>query len=198
MTDEEHFDAATISMVLSRVKAQQDRPFLMVLDGPGGSGKSTLAHDLAKSFKGSVAVVQGDDFYADLDYDYRASLDAEAGYREYFDWQRLRNQVFAPARVGATIKYQRYDWDNEGMGDWVTLPDVDLLIVEGVYSSRPELRDLADLVVWVTTSEEERVRRQIERGENEDIWIRRWMAAENFYLDHVHRADPTDLEVLGE
>lgn len=198
MTDEAHFDAATVERVLSRVKLQEGRPFVLVLDGPSGSGKSTLARDLALEFAGSVAVVQGDDFYADLDDGYRASLDAEGGFREYFDWARLQRQVFVPARTGEEITYQRYDWDRARMGDWVTLPDVSLLIVEGVYSSRPELREWVDQAIWVTTSENERIRRQVERGENEDTWIQRWMAAENYYLDHVHRADPSDLEVLGE
>jgi uridine kinase len=198
LTDEDHVDAATVSAVLSRVSVREGRPFVAVLDGPGGSGKSTLARDLAANFAGSVAIVQGDDFYADLDDDYRASLDPEAGYREYFDWQRLRRQVLAPAREGTAVTYQRYDWEHERMGDWVTVQGVDLLIVEGVYTSRPELRDLADLVVWVTTSEAERVRRQVARAENADIWIQRWMAAENHYLEHVRRAGPSDLEVLGE
>ena len=159
MAKETHFDRVVIGDILARVHPVTGRAFVVALDGPGGSGKSTLARELAGAYDGPAAVVEGDDFYADLDDDYRARLDAKDGYREYFDWHRLRDQVFIPARQGRPLNYQRYDWNNAGMGDWLTVPGVELLLVEGVYSSRPELREYADLVLWVITSEKERVRR---------------------------------------
>lgn len=193
-----HFNSSLITDILGRVVPLSNRPFIVVLDGPGGSGKSTLARELAASFAGAAAIVHGDDFYADLDADYRASLSAEEGYREYFDWKRLRDQVFLPAHAGESITYQCYDWVNEAMGDWISVAEVDLLIVEGVYSSRPELRDLVDLVVWVETSERERLRRQFARGENDDAWINRWKAAEYYFRDHIRIEQPGDIEVVGE
>ncbi len=176
MAEETQFDRAAIDDILTRFHPVAGRAFVVALDGPGGS----------------------DDFYADLDDDYRARLDAKDGYREYFDWQRLRDQVFVPTRQSRPIKYQRYDWDNARMGAWVTVPGVELLLIDGVYSSRPELREYADLVLWVTTSEEERVRRQFERGQNQGIWIKRWMAAESYYLDNIHQPRWAEVVVLGE
>jgi uridine kinase len=198
MAEETYFDRAVIDDILARLHPVAGRAFVVALDGPGGSGKSTLARELAAAYDGLAAVVEGDDFYADLDDDYRAGLDAKDGYREYFDWQRLRDQVFVPARQGRPIKYQRYDWGNTRMGDWLTVPGVELLLVEGVYSSRPELREYADLVLWVTTSEEERVRRQFERSQNQGVWIKRWMAAESYYLDNIHQPGSAEVVVLGE
>ena len=198
MAEETHFDRAAIDDILARLHPVAGRAFVVALDGPGGSGKSTLARELAAAYDGPAAVVEGDDFYADLDDDYRAGLDAKDGYREYFDWQRLRDQVFVPARQGRPVKYQRYDWDNARMGDWVTVPGVELLLIDGVYSSRPELRGYADLVLWVTTSEEERVRRQFERAQNQGVWIKRWMAAESYYLDNIHQPGSAEVVVLGE
>lgn len=198
MAKETHFDRAVIDDILARIHPVAGRAFVVALDGPGGSGKSTLARELAAAYDGPAEIVEGDDFYADLDDDYRAGLDAKDGYREYFDWQRLRDQVFVPACQGRSIKYQRYDWDNARMGDWVTVPSVELLLVEGVYSSRPELREYADLSLWVTTSEEERVRRQLERGQDQDVWIKRWMAAETYYLNNIHQSGSAEVVVLGE
>ena len=198
MAKETQFDRAIIDDILARLHPIAGRAFVVVLDGPGGSGKSTLARELAAAYAGPAAVVEGDDFYADLAEDYRAGLDAKGGYREYFDWQRLRDQVLIPARQGQSIEYQRYDWDKARMGNWLTVPSVEVLFVDGVYSSRPELREYADLVLWVTTSEEERVRRQAERGQNQSIWIKRWMAAENYYLDNIHQPDSAEVVVLGE
>jgi uridine kinase len=195
---ETHFDRAIIGDILARVHPVTGLPFVVAIDGPGGSGKSTLAGEIVAAYNGPAAVVEGDDFYADLDDGYRADLDAEGGYREYFDWQRLRDQVLVPARQGRPVNYQRYDWNHARLGDWSTVPRVELLLVEGVYSSRPELRQYADLVLWVTTPVEERVRRQLERGQNQGIWIKRWMAAENYYLDNIHQPSSAEVVVLGE
>lgn len=198
MAKETHFDRAVIDDILAELHPVAGRAFVVVLDGPGGSGKSTLARELAAAYDGPAAVVEGDDFYADLADDYRASLDAKGGYREYFDWRRLRDQVLIPARQGRPIEYQRYDWDKARMGDWLTIPPVAVLFVDGVYSSRPELREYADLVLWVATSEEERVRRQVERGQNQSVWIQRWMAAENYYLEQIHQPESAEVVVPGE
>ncbi len=198
MARETHFDRAVIDDILARLHPVAGRAFVVVLDGPGGSGKSTPPRELAAAHDGPAAVVEGDDFYADLADSYRASLDAKGGYREYFDWRRLRDQVLIPARQGRPIEYQRYDWDKARMGDWLAIPRVTVLFVDGVYSSRPELREYADLVLWVTTSEEERVRRQVERGQNQSVWIQRWMAAENYYLEQIRQPDSAEVVVLGE
>lgn len=50
----------------------------------------------------------------------------------------------------------------------------------------------------MNTSEEERLRRHVERGENEGVWIERWMAAENHYLSTVHKDDPAVLTIQGQ
>lgn len=169
------------------------RPALVGIDGQGGSGKSTFARAVAGGL-GHAVVIEGDDFYRDLPDDERAALDAVAGVEQYFDWQRLRREVLEPVRRGdAILRYQRYDWGRAAMGDWVEQPMPDVVVVEGVYTLRPQLLDLIDVAVWVETSEETRLRRQAERGENEDVWIRRWVAAEDHY---VATHDPRSEAVL--
>jgi uridine kinase len=195
--NEGQFERSVIDGVLAKVRTIAGRSFVIAIDGPGGSGKSTLAREIEAAYGGSAAVVEGDDFYADLTEDYRISLDAEGGYQEYFDWQRLRDQVLLPASTGQVVRYQRYDWDHARMGVWRTVPSVDLLLVEGVYVSRPELREYSDLVVWVATSEQERLSRQMDRNENEGTWIGRWMAAEQYYADHIHQPSPSEILISG-
>ncbi|HEX4090808.1 MAG TPA: hypothetical protein VHZ33_19020 [Trebonia sp.] len=198
MAEEARFDRAVIDDILTRLRPIAGRPFVVALDGPGGSGKSTLARELAEAYDGASAVVEGDDFYADLADNYRAGLDPAGGYREYFDWRRLRDQVLIPARQGRPFEYQRYDWGEGRLGDWVAVPQVAVLFVDGVYSSRPELRESADLVLWVTTREAKRLRRQLTRGQNDSVWIQRWMAAENYYLERIHQPGSADVVILGE
>lgn len=188
--------ATTTARTLRELLADVDRrPVLVGIDGQGGAGKSTFARAVVGEL-GDAAVVEGDDFYRDLPDDERAALDPAAGVEQYFDWQRLRREVLEPVRRGdAVLRYQRYDWVRATMGDWVEqpMPDVVVVVVEGVYTLRPQLRDLIDVAVWVETSEETRLRRQVERGENDDVWIRRWVAAEDHY---VATRDPRSAAVL--
>lgn len=185
---------AHAARTLRELLAVVDRRLALVgIDGQGGAGKSTFARTVVGEL-GYAVVVEGDDFYRDLPDDERAALDPAAGVEQYFDWQRLRREVLEPVRRGdAVLRYQRYDWDRATMGDWVEQPMPDVVVVEGVYTLRPQLRDLIDVAVWVETSEETRLRRQAERGENDDVWIRRWVAAEDHY---VATHDPRSAAVL--
>ncbi len=159
------------------------RPALVGIDGQSGSGKSTLARELAESLPVSVAIVQGDDFYSDTSADAKALLSPEEGYDSYFDWRRLRSEVLLSVREGATtLRYQRYDWDSAAIGQWTEIPMSEIVIVEGVYTLRPELRDQFDVSAFVRTSESTRLKRQAAREESSDHWITRWKAAEDFYV----------------
>lgn len=182
----------------SLVSALDRRPVLVGIDGQGGAGKSTFARAVVGSLPGAV-VVEGDDFYRDMDEAARAALDPAAGVEHYFDWQRLRREVLEPVRRGDdTLRYQRYDWGNGAMGGWVEQVMPEVVVVEGVYTLRPQLLDLVDVAVWVETSEATRLRRQAERGENADEWIARWVAAEDHYVASYDPRSRAALHVQGD
>jgi hypothetical protein len=61
-------------------------------------------------------VVHGDDFYRPLPSAERLALDAAQGYRQYFDWERLRDQVLQPLRSGGVSRHQHYDWGSGEVG----------------------------------------------------------------------------------
>jgi phosphoribulokinase len=192
------FPQAALRPILAAVAARPRRPLLVGIDGPGGSGKSTLAGELVRQLDGAV-VVEGDDFYRDLPEEVRAALGPEAGYQQYFDWQRLRREVLVPVRDRRpALRYQRYDWEHARMGAWVTLPMPPVVVVEGVYTLRPALAELVDLKVFVATGEAVRLERQRARGENPDAWIGRWMAAEDHYLGVARPDLAADLVISGE
>jgi len=172
----------------------------VAIDGAGGAGKSTLADAICAALRGAVqaiAIVRVDDFYRPLHEDVRVALDAEHGYRNYFDWIRLRDRALIPLRAGKIASYRRYDWSTGELGDRVTVKPAPVVLIEGVYSSRPELRPLLDLAIFVDAPRDLRMRRMSARGQNASEWIARWMAAEDWYLEHVRPADHADLVVRG-
>jgi uridine kinase len=172
-------------------------PTLLAIDGHSAAGKSSLARGVVALTPGAT-IVPTDDFYRPLDVDYREALDAAGGYAEYYDWQRLETEVLRPLRSGSPARFRKYDWLANALGDWVEVAPEGLIVIEGCYCARPELRAYYDAIVLVTTSPVARQRRQHQRNDATPAWLERWDAAERHYLDR-HRPDLyADLIVVGE
>lgn len=176
------------------------RPALVALDGRSGVGKSTLAL-AAASHRGAV-VVDGDDFYAPrlaargpITATERAVLTPEQLADEVIDWRRLRREALEPLLGGRDAAYRPYDWDRDDgrLGPAVRLSAAPLVLLEGVYSGRPELADLVSAEVLVEVPEAVRVRRLAGRGEDDAGWGPLWAAAEVHYFTHVR--PPASFEV---
>jgi uridine kinase len=173
---------------------------VVAIDGGGGAGKSTLAKGIRDRL-GNVSILRTDHFYLPLN-EYRAGrLTPDEAYRRYFPWERMRDEALTPLRRGQTARYQRHDWETDRLDQWVTVEPDEIVLVEGVYSARPEIRPLIDLAIFVETPRDERRRRMLSRGHLEsDIdndWLTPWMAAEDWYFANVRPAEHADLVVAG-
>ena len=169
---------------------------IVAIDGAGGAGKSTLANGIQAAY-GDSSIVQVDDFYRPLSDEQRAALDPHRGYERYFDWRRMRDSALAPLRAGTAARYRRYDWTTNRLAEWIKVAPCAIVMVEGVYSTRPELRRLIDVAIFVDTPRAERRHRMAARGQNPQDWIDRWMAAEDWYLENIMPAQHADLIVEG-
>ena len=187
----------TTTEILQKIEAVTKRPYLIGIDGRSGAGKSTFANKLQEQLT-DVVVIHKDDFYRVMDEKVRATLNSEQGYYRYFDWERLEHQVLCPLSTGEIADYQRYDWGKEELAETIVVNPMNIIIVEGVYSTRPELRKYYDLCIWIETSESERLRRQINREENTNDWIQRWAAAEIFYITNFQTDLLQSMIVSGE
>jgi uridine kinase len=192
-------DAAEMAAALI-MKARRAGVIIVAIDGAGGAGKSTLAEGIRKKLdevSQKISIVRVDDFYRPLHDDERAARDPGYGYRNYFDWQAIRDDALTPLRAGVGARYQPYDWMSGERRGWVEILPTPTVVLEGVYSSRPELRDLVDLAVFVDTPRATRLARMKARAQNNPTWIDRWMAAEDWYLENIRPADTADLVVAG-
>jgi uridine kinase len=186
--------AAQVEQVVSR---RRKRPLFVAVDGASAAGTSTLAAAAARRL--AAGVVAGDDFYRDMPEERRWTLTAAEGVDEYFDWQRLRHEVLEPLRAGRAARYRPFDWRaGSGLADQVVeVVPTAVIIVEGVYSARPELHDVIDLSVLVDTPADERRRRLLARGHGNDAWWPRWNAAEDLYYATIRPHPSFDLVVPG-
>ena len=168
----------------------------MLIDGLGGAGKTLLAEVLAGELGASV--VHGDDFYRSS-AERQQSGSGHGALGAEFDWGRLERQVLAPLSRGEAARYQRYDWDYDRLGDWVSVSRHDTVVVEGVYVLRTELRPYASVSIWVETPRDVRLARGIERdGETaRSRWTDEWMPAEDVYVSAMQPDAAAALVVDG-
>ena len=165
----------------------------VAIDGGAGAGKSTLARGI-QELRGAVSILRTDHFFRPLNEHPIGSLAGEKLYELYFEWQRMRDEAFIPLRRGETANYQSYDWSADKLLQWETVEPAGIVLVEGVYSSRPELRSMLDAMIFVDAPREERLRRIKARNPNESSnWLIPWLKAENYYLNQIRPQSTADL-----
>lgn len=161
-------------------------PLLVAVDGLGGAGKSVFADNLVRrlqALKIGAEIVHMDDFYLPTAQRLQGS-GQENRIGSNFDWQRLRDQVLIPLSRGRQVVYQRYDWGADSLGEWIALSGQPIVIIEGVYTLRHELRSYYHLTVWIDCPRATRLARGIAR-DGEDArqqWEEEWMPREDRYL----------------
>lgn len=169
---------------------------LVAIDGLGGAGKSTLAAQVLEAFENS-AIVCVDDFYRPMAATERAALGPEEGYDRYFEWERLRDTVLAPLSKEFRARYRCYDWATNRLAEWRQVEPGRVVITEGVYSTRPEIRPYFGVTVYVDTPRELRLARMLGRRYEDVSWVEHWMAAEDWYEEHERPKEHVDLVVYG-
>ena len=197
----------TVDTVVAEIRRRVARhgvPFLIALDGGSGSGKSTLALKIADRL--NAVMVQSDDFFAaeitDVEWDARS---AEARARDGIDWRRLQSEVLEPLLAGQPARWhafdfvagQRPDGTYPMSADFTERAPADIIVLDGAYSTRPELADLIDLSILVDVPIEERHKRLASREDAGflEAWHARWDGAEQHYFTHVRPASAFDLVV---
>ena len=172
------------------------RTTLVAIDGLTCAGKSTLAGQVAGALK-DAPVVGVDDFYRPLAADERVTLGPKESYDRYFDWERLLRDVLVPLSTHSRARYQRYDWVTDALVEWHEVEPRPVVIVEGVYSTRPELRPYFSVTVYVDAPREVRLARLLDRKYPDISWIDHWMAGEDWYVEHVDPAKHVALVLHG-
>jgi len=102
-----------------------------------------------------------------------------------YDWHRLWRQVLLPLSNDEPARYQRYDWPTDALAEWICVQPRGLVVIEGIYSTRAELRHFYDYRVFVDCPRELRITRGVARDGEEarDRWEDVWCPAEVAYID---------------
>jgi uridine kinase len=182
-------DVVELAAQVKRCAIGHPRTFIAI-DGLGASGKSTLARRLVAAM-GYAFLVHVDDFY--LPSPRRLERLGKVG--ALFDLPRLAEQVVRPGSVGAALRYQRYDWEQDALTQSVEIPQGAPLVLEGVFCLAAELRAAYTYKIWCRADSMVRLARGLERdGEAaRSTWIKVWMPAEDEYATTQHPERFADL-----
>ena len=154
--------------------------FIVAIDGRCASGKTTLAEKLSQI--SDCNVIHTDDFYLQM------HQRTEKRYLEpggNLDRERLLREILLPLRRGQEVIYRPFLCNAMSFGEEVILKRKKVCIIEGSYSCHPDLRELYDLTVFVTTDSETQKQRILKRnGEGKMLtFISKWIPLEERYFE---------------
>lgn len=149
---------ALVEMLADRIASICEwtaRP-LVAIDGPDAAGKTTLADQLAQQLGSSAIRASIDHFEHPSAVRVRHGRTGDTYYRDAFDHKTFRCVLLAPFAGGA--KHVTTEWRDPLSDDRreviVDVPARAVLIADGVFMQRPELRDLWSLVIYLSVSPE--------------------------------------------
>jgi len=182
---------------IQQAHSRVERPLVAALDGRSGVGKSTLARRVAARLN-DCCLIEGDDFYAGgsaAEWDARS---AEDKARLCMDWQRLQTEALLPLLAGQSASWHPFNFEaGAGLAELTrSAKPAAIILIDGVYSGRPELAHLVDVAFLVEADDAERDRRLFAReGLAQVEWQKRWDAGEDYYFEFIKPRHTFDLVV---
>jgi uridine kinase len=148
------------------LEVRRDHPLRVAIDGPDAAGKTVLADEFADLLSGERPVIRAgiDGFHNPRELRYRRGPDSPEGYfLDSFDYEALRTLLLDPLGPRGSRRYRRavFDFrsDSEHTGPAEEAPPDAVLLFDGVFLLRPELRSCWDFSVFVDVDFEETLRR---------------------------------------
>jgi uridine kinase len=133
----------------------------VAVDGPDAAGKTTLADDLAACLRPHRPVIRlsADQFHHPAAVRRRrGTLSPEGYYRDAFDHAAMAGSVLRPLGPGGDGRYLPGAFDHRTDrptgATRVPAPPAAILLFDGVFLLRPELRDLWDVSVYLHVAPE--------------------------------------------
>jgi hypothetical protein len=177
--------ADVVDVFAERARAATARCLVVAIDGRSSSGKTTLAGRIAAVVP-ATAVVHTDDI---------------AWWHSRFGWTDLAERVLELVLAGVPVSFRPPAWDERGReGAIVVAEGTQLLVLEGVGSSRDELAHLLHGRVWVQADQLETERRtgfRVAARETTRSGVDGWMAEEMPFIAAHRPWEHADLIVAG-
>jgi uridine kinase len=193
------------------VAAQRPHPPRVAVDGMAAAGKTILADELAEALRRRgrpVIRASVDGFHRPRAERYRRGADSPGGYYDdAFDYEALRAALLLPLGPGGSLEYRQatFDWlaDAPVHAPPRRAPRDAVLLCDGVFLLRPELKDCWDYRIFVHVDDAVAVRRAVQRdqallGAAEAVrerYRKRYVPAQHIYLERARPQERADVIV---
>jgi uridine kinase len=183
--------------VLHAVAAVIEPGMRVGIDGVSAAGKTTFADELASFVDAPVLRASFDDFHRPRAERYARGEGPDSYYEDTFDAAAFRRELLDPFARGEPIRTAIFDdvHDVSIKGSPTPVPAGAVLVVDGVWLHKPELRDGFDLTVWLEADRKIALARAIERDGLRERYLNRYYPGETRYLEEVEPARLADLVV---
>lgn len=190
--------ALKMEFLINKLKNEDisNRVYIIGVDGLGGAGKTTLVNSLKLQLQNEnyySYVLHIDDFIHPKRIRYDSSKEEwYCYYNLQWRYDYLVKEILSPIKNGEIIDKQieRYNRESdEYFTQRVNLVHGSVLILEGVFLQRKELKDYLDFIIYLDVPQEVRLNRVLARdsyiGGLEDIkykYEKRYFPAEEKYI----------------
>jgi len=148
------------------LECESPRPLRVAIDGPDAAGKTMLGDELAAALAGRRRVIRAgiDGFHNPRAFRLRRGTDSPEGYfLDSFNYEALRTLLLEPLGPGGSRRYRRACFDYR-LDEKVEAPEEEaspdsILLFDGVFLLRDELRAFWDFSIFVGADFDEIVRR---------------------------------------
>lgn len=189
-------------------------PVRAAVDGVGAAGKTVLADEISEELErlGRDVIRAGvDGFHRPREVRYRLGpLSPRGYYQDSFDYTAVMSCLLLPLGPGGSLRYRiaTYDFRADAPVDAperVAPPDA-VLLFDGVFLLRPELRMHWDFRIFVDTSFEITLKRAMGRDTDlfgtpdgvRERYLRRYIPGEKLYLREASPRDHADVVVEND
>lgn len=204
-----------LSRIAERIAGVQvDRPVRVAVDGPDAAGKTSLADELATLMRAAgteVIRASVDGFHRPRAERYaRGSESPEGYYRDSFNYKELLASLLVPLGPDGSRVYRvacfDLDADSPVEPDPVVAAEDAVLLFDGVFLLRPELRAAWDLSVFVTADFDEILQRGRRRDARvfgspaaaESRYRARYIPGQQMYFAEARPEDTADIVVRND
>jgi len=161
-----------IDLILAKIKDYPKR-CIFAIDGPSGAGKTTLAAQLSKVI--DCNIIHTDDFFLQEGQE-MPLLDIN------LDTIRLEKEVLSKLNAYAPITYNKY---NCATGKFipVAITPKSITIIEGCYSTSPNLSQYYNFFVFIDITRKIQLERIKNRDSNKyERFVSEWIPLEDKYF----------------
>ena len=172
-------DLLIVNNILKRIENSKKNPLFICIDGRSGVGKSTISKKLSEKIP--TTLICSDDFYCNLETEELLSFSVKERYEICLAYRKFIQNVLEPLQTNGQATWS----DFRGVNHSARLTD--LVIVEGIYCARPELRDFFDLkfLIQMNDSQRKSVLQNREAADTLHNWHQIFDEVEDYYFHHV-------------